>query len=110
MNNDTLIPFSRSDLVIPDKWSILEITSRPPSVVLSNLFSGTIQTVSGVCLKAISNISLVAAISNVIGFCITSVNRTRSKSEICRRSSRKCTTILSAPAETAIQAALIGSG
>ena len=61
--------------------------SKPPSVVISNLFSGTKHTLSGLASKAIFNISSVGAISKFKGNSIDFFKFLISLSDICLLSS-----------------------
>ena len=110
MKIDTLQPASFNGAIkCASLFSSLE-TSKPPSVVRSSRFSGTKQTACGLNFKAISCISVVAAISKFSGTFRLSISLTISESVIWRRSSLKCAVIPSAPAASAIFAALNGSG
>ena len=62
---------------------------RPPSVVISFLFSGTIQINFGLILLAIFIISSVSAISRLIGILEYFFNSKRSLSFMCLLSSLK---------------------
>src|SRR5512139_1997008 len=85
-------------------------TSSPPSVVTSARFSGTNVAEFGARRHAIPVISSVAAISRLIRVVTTSFSTSRSRSWMCRRSSRRWTVIPSAPESSAIAAAAAGSG
>ena len=86
------------------------MTSRPPSVVSSSRFSGTRVTMSGPTSIAMAMISGVAAISRLSLVFKTSLRSRTSRSCIWRLSSRKCTTMPSAPACSHRTAASTGSG
>ena len=79
-------------------------------MVRSVRFSGTRQQACGFVFSAIASISGVAAISRLSGTVKFAASRAISSSLICRRSSRKCAVMLSAPASTATIAARSGSG
>ena len=63
-----------------------------------------------VACSAIASISSVAAISRLSGRSISRLRRSMSRSEIWRRSSRRCAVMPSAPASAASRAARTGSG
>ena len=85
-------------------------TSRPPSVVTSVRFSGTRHTSCGRTWRAMAIISSVAAISRFMRVCSDDRKRCTSWSWMWRRSSRRCSVMLSAPACSATSAACSGSG
>jgi hypothetical protein len=64
-------------------------TSRPPSVVTSDLFSGTMQTAWGLSFTASSVIAFVQAISRLSRVEHDSFSRQTSRSWMCLRSSRR---------------------
>ncbi len=85
-------------------------TSSPPSVVTSVRFSGTRQTSAGCTSSAIAIISAVAAISRFMRVCRAVRIARTSRSWMWRRSSRRCSVMLSAPHCSATSAACSGSG
>ncbi len=87
-----------------------ETTSSPPSVVSSCLFSGTRVTRSGLISRAKLMISLAAPISRFSLVFTVSLKIRTSRSWICLLSSRRCTTIPRAPANSQMAAAATGSG
>ena len=109
-NIETRIPAAFNRPTIPRSATSCPTTSRPPSVVTSVRFSGTMQHACGRTASAISTISSVAAISKLSGLSIPAFMAGTSASRICRRSSRKWIVIPSAPAAIASSAAATGSG
>ena len=83
---------------------------RPPSVVISILFSGTKQTKFGLFFKAIFNIDPFAAISKFNGIFLLFAILYKSLSLICRLSSLKCIVTESAPNSITFLAAKNGFG
>ena len=79
-------------------------------MVISFLFSGTMQTKLGLCLSAIFNISLVAAISKFNGIFNFDFISFKSISLMCLLSSLKCIVTEWAPHFSAIIAARNGLG
>ena len=110
INRDTLIFLSLVFLTIFFIKDFVFIRFKPPSVVNSALFSGTIHIYLGLCFKTIFNISLVGAISKLIGIFNFFLIFIRSDSIICLLSSLKCIVTESAPLVCANSAALTGSG
>src|SRR5512145_3194323 len=110
MKRLTRIPAPRSSRTAPRSASPWPATSSPPSVVTSCRFSGTIVAENGLVRAAIPTISGVAAISRLIRVLTTRDRISRSLSWMWRRSSRRCTVMPSAPASSAIPAAVTGSG
>ena len=82
------------------RWAM---TSSPPSVVSSWRFSGTRHTRRGLTSRAMRSISSVAAISIASGILSLCFKSRMSRSWMCRRSSRRCATIESAPCSCAIE-------
>ena len=80
-----------------------DAASRPPSVVTSARRSGTRQQSAGRTAQAMRTISSVTAISKFIRVCSRSRQARISRSWMCRRSSRRCIVMLSAPACSAMQ-------
>ena len=97
INKDTRTPASLSFLMADCTCEKLLMTSKPPSVVRSSRRSGTKQTSCGATSTAMAIISSVTAHSRFIRVCSRPRNALTSASCICRRSSRKCKVILSAP-------------
>ena len=85
-------------------------TSRPPSVVTSWRDSGTRQQSWRHDLRAMRIISSVTAISRFMRVCSASRIACTSRSWMWRRSSRRCSVMLSAPASSASSAACNGIG
>src|SRR5689334_5666357 len=110
MNNDTRMPASFSLLMNGASALCWPTTSSPPSVVNSSRRSGTRQTACGFVASDIRSMSAVAAISKFSGLEISFLSRAMSSSRICRRSSRRCAVMPSAPASIATCAARTGSG
>ena len=67
INKATLILFFFKHNIIFFRCWVFLFKFNPPSVVISDLFSGTIHTKLGLCLIAILSISFVGAISKLIG-------------------------------------------
>jgi hypothetical protein len=85
-------------------------TSSPPSVVTSSRRSGTSVIWYGFTRSAMVSISSVSAISRLNTVRTELAILMMSSSCICRRSSRKCAVIPSAPASSQSAAAATGSG
>ena len=85
-------------------------TFKPPSVVTSWRDSGTRQQSCGSTFCAMRTISSVTAISRFMRVCRASRITVTSRSWMCRRSSRRCRVMLSAPASSASSAAYSGIG
>src|SRR5947209_7972810 len=110
MNSDTRMPASFSRAMNGASALCWPTTSSPPSVVSSSRRSGTRHTAWGFVASDIRSMSSVAAISKFSGFEISAFRRAISSSRMCRRSSRKCAVMPSAPASIATSAARTGSG
>src|SRR5512139_2789245 len=110
MNRLARIQASESRATVRMRDSRCPRTSSPPSAVTSSRFSGTRVAENGRRPCAIRVISSVAAISRLIRVVTTSFSTSRSRSWMCRRSSRRWTVIPSAPESSAIAAAAAGSG
>jgi len=84
--------------------------SRPPSVVLSCLFSGPRVLCSGFVFPALSPLSGAVALSRFPLVPPVSLRPLPSRSCLCLRSSLRCPVLLSAPPRPARAAAVLGSG
>ena len=104
------MPHSRSAAQHSLSRAFCPATSRPPSVVTSVRFSGTRHTSCGRTWRAIAIISSVAAISRFMRVCSVARKRCTSWSWMWRRSSRRCSVMLSAPDCSATSAACSGIG
>ena len=97
MKSETRQPASRSGAMKCASRFSSCATSSPPSVVRSSRRSGTMQTACGRWRSAIACISSVAAISRFSGSVSSAISAAMSASVMCRRSSRRCAVIPSAP-------------
>ena len=97
MKIETRQPASRSGAMKCASRFSSRATSSPPSVVRSSRRSGTRQTACGRWRSAIACISGVAAISRLSGSVSAAISASMSASVMCRRSSRRCAVMPSAP-------------
>ena len=110
MNNDTRMPRAARRAQRCTSAGPASITFRPPSVVSSARRSGTRQQSAGASAQASSIIGSVAAISRFMRVASSGTSARTSRSWMWRRSSRRCSVMLSAPACSASSAAYTGSG
>src|SRR4029079_16586656 len=110
MKTDVTIPASDRRAIAARSLVSWPATSSPPSVVISSRPSGTSIAISGRNRHAMSTISDVAAISRLSLIWTRSRSLRTSSSWMCRRSSRRCTVMPSAPPRCASTAPQTGSG
>ncbi len=109
--SDTRMPASRSIATMGASAARCPAASRPPSVVTSARRSGTMQQAFGRKPQRDGHHLRRGGHFHVERHpAISARSRSRSASRMCRRSSRRCAVIPSAPAATAAKAASTGSG